>query len=218
MYKSILALVTIFSLSVTGYSQNENPKDPKAKVILDKVSKTNKAYSTIQMDFSFRLVNKENAIDETQKGQVWLKGEKFKLILPGIERYSDGKTMWTYLEDDDECQISNAQTKDDEESISPSKLLSMYESGFNYVYGSEVTVNGNRTDMIKLFPEGGGKPYHTVKLYVNQSTSQIARIEVFGKDGNTFTYDLTSIKNNVPMNDSMFTFDTSSAGDIVDLR
>jgi len=218
MYKSLLLVVSILTFSLASFAQNENPKDPKAKVILDKVSKTNKTYSTIYIDFTFRLENKANAINETQNGQVWIKGEKYKLLLSGVERYSDGKTVWTYLSDDDECQISDVDGDDDEGSISPSSLLTIYEKGFNYVYGSEVSINGKKTDMIKLFPEGGGKPYHTIKLYVNQATSQIARIEVYGKDGNTFTYDLKSIKSNQPMNDNIFVFDESKAGDIVDLR
>ena len=120
----------------------------------------------------------------------------------------------------DENDNHNNHTTDDEEegSISPSSLLTIYESGFNYLYGSVVSVNGKKTDMIKLFPEGGGKPYHTIKIYVDQASSQITRIEVFGKDGNTFTYDLKTIKSNQEMNDSMFVFDTSKAGDVVDLR
>jgi len=218
MYKSLLLAFAIFTIGFSSYAQNENPKDPKAKVILDKVSKTNKSYTTIHIDFTFRLQNKANQIDEIQKGQVWIKGEKFKLILSGIERYSDGKTVWTYLEDDEECQIADADGDDEEGNISPSSLLTIYEKGFNYLYGAEVSINGKKTDMIKLFPEGGGKPYHTIKLYVDHASSQIARIEVYGKDGNTFTYDLKSIESNEAMDDAMFVFDTSKASDIVDLR
>jgi outer membrane lipoprotein-sorting protein len=217
MKKLLFVVVALLSFSLSSVAQNENPKDPKAKAILDKVSATNKAASTIYIEFDYRLVNKPNGIDETQNGTIWLKGEKYKLIFPGLERYSDGKTMWTYLEDDEECQISNA-VSDDEESFSPSSMLSIYESGFNYLYGSEDLINGNKVDMIKLFPEGGGKPYHTIKIYINKSTSQIARIEIFGKDGNTFTYDLKEIKMNTAMANMLFVFDTSKAEDVVDLR
>lgn len=214
-----LLFVTILLLSFTwnANAQNENPKDPKAKTILDKVSSTNKKASTIYIEFNYRLVNKPNGIDETQKGSIWLKGEQYKLLFPGLERYSDGKTVWTFLEDDDECQITDAIV-DGEESFSPSSMLTIYEKGFNYLYGSEEIIDGKKVDMIKLFPEGGGKPYHTIKIYINKTTSQISRIEILGKDGNTFTYDLQLIKNNQPMDNAMFVFDTSKAGDVVDLR
>jgi outer membrane lipoprotein-sorting protein len=219
MKKSVFTLFVLLSFSLGVIAQNENPKDPKAKKILDKVSVTNKSYATMYIEFNYRLENKPNGVDETQSGKVWIKGDRYKLIFPGIERYSDGKAVWTYLSDDDECQISDATSDDEDEgSISPSTLLTIYESGFNYLYGSEVTVNDKKTDMIKLFPEGGGKPYHTIKLYIDQATSQITRIEVFSKDGNTFTYDLKTVKSNEEMNDAMFVFDTSKAGDIVDLR
>tara|TARA_R110002050_G_scaffold141251_2_gene266306 strand:- start:14494 stop:15210 length:717 start_codon:yes stop_codon:yes gene_type:complete len=217
MKKILFVAILLLSFTWNANAQNENPKDPKAKAILDKVSATNKAASTIYIEFNYRLVNKPNGIDESQKGTIWLKGQQYKLVFPGIERYSDGKTVWTFLEDDDECQITNAEA-DGEESFSPSSMLSIYETGFNYLYGAETVINGSKVDMIKLFPEGGGKPYHTIKIYIQKASSQIARIEIFGKDGNTFTYDLKLIKNNQAMNNAMFVFDTSKAGDIVDLR
>lgn len=218
MKKLALLVLVAISVSFGSYAQNENPKDPKAKSILDKVSAESKSHSTIYMEFSYRIVNTPNGIDETQEGKVWIKSDQYKLVFPGLERYSDGKTMWTYLEDDDECQITDGFGDDEEENISPSSLLTIYESGFNYLYGKETVVNGNKVHMIKLFPEGGGKSYHTIKVYVNPATNQMARIEVFGKDGNTFTYDLKVIKNDMEMPNSMFVFDTKKAGDIVDLR
>lgn len=219
MKKLALLVLVALSTSIMGYSQNENPKDPKAKEILDKVSAETKSHATIYMEFSYRIVNKPNAIDDTQDGKVWIKSDKYKLEFPGIQRYSDGNTLWTVMVDDGECQITDAISEDEEEeNISPSSLLSIYENGFNYLYGNETTIAGNKVHMIKLFPEGGGKSYHTIKVYVNPSTNQMARIEVFSKDGNTYTYDLKVIKNDQPMSANMFVFDPSNMDDIIDLR
>lgn len=217
--KNILVLIAGLLISTFGFSQNENPKDPKAKAILDKVSQTNKSYSSMYVTFSFNLKNKTNGIDETQSGELWIKGEQYKLVTGTIERYSDGKTIWTYLTDDDECQITSAEDEDsDEESFSPSSIFTIYEKGFNYLYGSEVMIDGKKNHMIKLFPEGAGKPYHTVKIYVGSTTNQMNRIELFYKDGNTFTYTITEIKGNLEMADSSFKFDESKAGDVIDMR
>lgn len=219
MKKLALLILVALSTSFAGYSQNENPKDPKAKVILDKVSAETKSHETIFMEFSYRIVNKPNGIDDTQEGKVWIKSNMYKLEFPGIERYSDGKTLWTVMVDDDECQITDAMSDDEEEeNISPSSLLTIYENGFNYLYGNATTVNGKKVDMIKLFPEGGGKAYHTIKVYVNPATNQMARIEILNKDGNTYTYDLKVIKNDEPMANTMFVFDPSNMGDVIDLR
>ena len=111
-----LALLVLIAISVSfgSIAQNENPKDPKAKAILDKVSAKNKSHATIYMEFSYRIVNKQNGVDETQEGKVWIKADQYKLVFPGLERYSNGKTMWTYLEDDDECQITDGFGDDEE--------------------------------------------------------------------------------------------------------
>ncbi len=218
MKKLALLVLVALSTSLMGYSQNENPKDPKAKEILDKVSAETKSHATIYMEFSYRIVNKPNAIDETQNGKVWIKSDQYKLEFPGIERYSDGKTLWTVMLDDSECQITDAVSDDEEESVSPSTLLSIYENGFNYLYGNETTIDSKKVHMIKLFPEGGGKSYHTIKVYVNPATNQMARIEIFSKDGNTYTYDLKVIRNDQAMENAMFVFDPSNMDDVIDLR
>lgn len=218
MKKIFLVAFALFSFTSASLAQNENPKDPKAKTILDQVSSVQASFKTIYIEFEFKIENKANGINETQNGTVWIKGEKYKLTFPGMDRYSDGITQWTYLEDDDECTVSSVVSDDDEDSFSPASLLTIYQNGFNYVYGSEMMVNGKKAHMIKLFPEGGGKSYHTIKIYIDQASSTISKLEIMGKDGNTFTYNLKIIKKDQEMSDSMFVFDTSKAGDVVDLR
>ncbi len=215
---TLLILFAVVPATAQKPGESTNPKDPKAKAILDKVSKNTKSHNTIYIKFSFRLQNKVDGIDETQEGEIWMKGEKYKMLLPGIERVSDGKTIWTYLEDDDECQIYSVGGDDDEEGFSPSQILTIYEKGFNYIYEKEVTIDGKKLDVIKLFPQGGGKPYHSVKIYIDKASNQIYRLEVFGKDGNTFTYTLKSITYDQNMPDSQFVFDESKAGDVQDFR
>lgn len=201
-----------------GHAQEQNPKDPKAKAILDKVSQKTKASNTIYMEFDYNLMNKQNGVDETQAGKVWMKGDMYVLQLMDIKRYCDGKTMWTYSEDDDEVTINNAVNEDEEESMSPTDLLTMYESGFNYQLLGTDTKNGKSVNVIKMYPEGGGKPYHTVKMFINKTTNELVSIQIFGKDGNTITYNLKSITYDTPMDNTMFTFDTSKAGDVIDMR
>lgn len=213
-----LFLVLAISASGVAQQEEENPKDPKAKAILDKVSAKTKASSTIYMEFSYNLKNTQNGVDETQTGKVWMKGDMYKLLLGDFERFCDGTTMWTFSEDDDEVTINDAVNEDEEESMSPTDLLTMYESGFNYLFMGTATVNGKTVNSIKLYPEGGGKPYHTVKLFIDKTTNEMVQIQILGKDGNTITYNLRRIDYNTPMENSMFIFDTSKAGDVIDMR
>lgn len=219
MRSLFLSLILIVSYTVSGFAQvEENPKDPKAKAILDKVSQKTKGSNTIYMEFDYNLKNSQNGVDETQTGKVWMKGDMYKLTLSDIVRFCDGKTMWTYSEDDDEVTVNNAVNEDEEDSMAPTDLLTMYESGFNYLLNGTAMVNGKTVSVIKMYPEGGGKSYHTVKIMVDKAANEMIQIIIYGKDGNTITYNLKSIKYNQPMESSMFIFDTSVAGDVIDMR
>ncbi len=217
--KFISALVLSLALFTASFAQDANQKDPKAKVILDKLVAKGKTYKTVEAGFSYNLKNSDAGIDETQEGKIWIKGDAYKLELNGLVRVSDGKTIWTYLPDDGELQIAEAGgDEDSEEMMKPSELFTMYENGFNYMYEKEIQKGGKTLDVIKLFPEKGGKPYHTIKLYVPKGKDTIDHVEIYGKDGNLYTYTIKELKANTTLQDSFFVFDESQADDIIDLR
>jgi len=219
MMKLVTSFLLASSIAIAGIAQNTDQKDPKAKVILDKLVATGKTYKTVQASFSYNLKNKDAGIDETQEGNIWIKGDAYKLELNGLERISDGKTIWTYLPDDGEVQIAEAGgDEDSEEMMKPSELFTMYEKGFNYQYEKQVQEAGKTLDVIKLFPEKGGKPYHTIKLYVPKGKSTPHHIEIYGKDGNLYTYTIKELKANPTLASTFFTFDESKAEDVIDLR
>ena len=58
---SLVALV--FFSAVTVMAQHE----VKSKAMLDKLSAKTKGYKTIEVKFSFQMVNKQDKIDQTQR-------------------------------------------------------------------------------------------------------------------------------------------------------
>ena len=112
MKNLLFTFLIIGLIAPVSKSQNtpQNPKDPKAKVILDKLSAKTKGYSTITAEFEFRLLNKSEGIDDKQNGTIILKDDKYKLALSEQEIISNGTTVWTYLKDVKEVQISEVET------------------------------------------------------------------------------------------------------------
>lgn len=219
--KTILtSLLLIFTFSTTMFAQQAGDdvdmKDPKAKAILDQLSKKNKSYSTIVAKFDYRLQNKDAGIDETQKGDIKIKGDKYFLNMAGQQIISDGKKIYTWIPEIEELQIKWAEEDDEEGLISPSDIFTLYESGFNYKYAGTQTMDGVEVEVIKLFPEKADKPYHTAILYVKKAAMEVKAFETRGKDGNTYTFKLTEFAANRPLNDQVFTFDKSKALDIID--
>src|SRR5687767_5164272 len=102
MKKLLYILLSTLSLSIFAQEQ-----DPKAKAILDDLSKTTKAYKTITADYSYTIFNKEKKQTDKLTGKVQVKGQKFKLVIPGNVIVCDGKTIWNHNKDAAEVTIKN---------------------------------------------------------------------------------------------------------------
>lgn len=220
--KRLLTLVVGLSIltQISAQEDLRTPKDPKAKVILDKLSAKTKSFSTITADFEFRLLNKSEGIDDKQNGQIVLKDDKYKLILSQQEIISNGTTVWTYLKDVKEVQISEVD-EDEEDAVflNPKKIFTIYETGFKYVLSEDAVKNGKNVNVIKLYPEEpGDKPFHTILLYVDKAKTEIAGMEIKSKDGNTFIYTINNFITNKPYPSSAFEFKTPAGVEEIDLR
>ena len=112
---------------------NAQDQDPKAKAILDDLSKTTKAYKSITADYVFTILNKEKKQVEKQAGKVLIKGNKFKLDIPGNTIVCDGKTLYNYSKDAKEVTIKNFEAEN-EDQLNPSKIFTIYETGYKFKY------------------------------------------------------------------------------------
>ena len=117
--KKIFLLLSVFTL-VSLFSQAQD-QDPKAKKILDDLSKATKAYKTITSEYIFTIINKDKKQTEKQTGKVLVKGAKFKLEIPGNTIVCDGKTIWAHNKDANEVTIKNFDANN-EDQLNPSKI------------------------------------------------------------------------------------------------
>jgi outer membrane lipoprotein-sorting protein len=203
MKKILLFLFAGASLFASAQDQ-----DPKAKTVLDEVSKTTKTYKTILADVMFTMYTKDNKpAEKPQTWKIWVKGDKFKLDIPGTNIVCDGKTLWNYNKDAKEVTIKNFDPENDEQN--PSKIFTMYENGYKYKYEKEDKVGAIPVHVIDLYPsvKPEKKKFHTVKLYSDKKKKQIVKLKMMMKDGGTQVYDVKSFKANTEMPDAMFVMD-----------
>ncbi|MCD6020168.1 MAG: outer rane lipoprotein carrier protein LolA [Bacteroidetes bacterium] len=217
--KKIILIIAAFTLSLfTSYAQDQ---DPKAKIVLDDLSKVTKAYKTITSEYVFTILNKEKKQTEKQTGKVFVKGSKFKLEIPGNTIVCDGKTIWAHNKDANEVTIKNFDANN-EDQLNPTKIFTMYENGFKYKYEKEEKVGAAMCHVIILYPsvKPEKKKFHTVKIYVDKNKKQVARLMMMMKDGTTQSYDIKTYKPNVEIADNVFVFDVKpfKADQITDER
>jgi outer membrane lipoprotein carrier protein len=193
-----------------SFAAGAQDQDPKAKAILDEVSKTTKSYKTISADYSFSIFNKDKKQLEKWAGKVQIKGNKFKLEIPGNTIVCDGVTMWNYNKDAKEVTIKSFDAENEEQN--PSKIFTLYETGFKYKYDKEEKVGTIMCQVIDLYPavKPEKKKFHTMKIYVDKMKKQVVQMKRLMKDGGTELYEIKSLKPNVAMADNVFVFDTKT--------
>ncbi|MEO6303576.1 MAG: outer membrane lipoprotein carrier protein LolA, partial [Bacteroidia bacterium] len=205
--KKLLSLLFVgASLLVSAQDQ-----DPKAKAILDDLSKTTKAYKTITADYAFIILNKDKKPVEKQAHKVQVKGNKFKLDIPGNTIICDGTTLWNYNKDAKEVTIKTFESTN-EDQLNPSKIFTMYESGYKFKYNKEEKVGTAMCHVIDLYPsvKPEKKKFHTVQLYVDKVKKQVVKLVMQMKDGGQNVYEIKTFKPNLEIADNAFVFDTKS--------
>ena len=223
MKKQTTTILSLF-LFIASFAFAQAPtgeQDPKAKAILDDLSKTTKSYKTITAEYELVLLNKDKKQTDKQSGKIQVKGNKFKLEIPGNTIVCDGKTVWTHNKDAQEVTIKNFEANN-EDGLNPTNIFTMYETGYKYKYEKEEKIGANTYHVINLYPtiKPEKKKFHTIKLFVDKTKKQVHEIKMLMKDGGTQTYEIKSLTPNTVLADNVFVFDTKSfkADQIVDER
>ena len=209
---SILAL-GVFLLAQTASAQN----DPKAKAILENLSKKVKSLTSMKANFVLNLTGAK--VKDTKKGTLSLKGEKYHITLGGQEIICDTKTTWTYNAETKEVQVSTPNQG--ENSISPAKLLTnAYDKDYKYSYKGEKKEQGKNCDLIELFPKDNSKKVARIELYIDKATSMVSSVNTYDKNGTKTQYILSNLTQNPNLPDSYFSWNQKEhAGvEVVDLR
>lgn len=216
MKKIVLSLLVIAGSVGACYAQT----DAKAKAILAEVSKKYRSYDVVKTDFTFILDNPQAKIKETQQGTLIVKAKtnKYRVSMTNQELISDGKNQWTYLKEDKEVQVTNADNNGD--ALNPAKIFTVYEKGFKYTYTGESKVGAKVYQMIDLAPIDVTKSYFKIRLGIDKAAKQIGSVVIFDKSGNKYTYNVKKIVPNVKVPESTFAFDTKKypGVEVVDLR
>ncbi|MEN9997069.1 MAG: hypothetical protein RI922_59 [Bacteroidota bacterium] len=198
--KFLAALFVFLTFSSFG-------QDAKSQGILDKLSTKMKGQKSFYIEFSANIKNTSNGTNESETGKGWVKGNKFYASYGDNTIISNGVKTWTIVKEEKSVYETDAN-EDDEETMNPKKLMTIWESGFKNKYEKEDKLNNEAVHVINLYPKVPAKvDYHTITLYISKSTNELKKAVMKTKDGTTMTYTLTKFTSNPTVEDSKFVFD-----------
>ncbi|WP_309607890.1 outer membrane lipoprotein carrier protein LolA [Flavobacterium sp.] len=197
--KKIIVLLVMITLN--SYAQDAT----KAKALLDKVSATAKSYKNIQIDFSYKLENTKEKVNQNSKGNVTLSGSQYLLNFMGVTKLSDGKKIYTISTEDEEISIANIGGSDDD-ADTPAKMLTFFNKGFKYAWDISQNVSGKKIQYVKLIPISSKDDRKQILVGVDTKTNQIYNTITQSKNGTKVTLSVNTFKTNQALPKNQFTF------------
>ncbi|MGA8855287.1 MAG: outer membrane lipoprotein carrier protein LolA [Christiangramia sp.] len=199
MKKLVFILAAIMSLNVQAQSSQ------KAGKLLNEVSSKVKSYDNMVIEFKYGLENTAENVSQETRGDVSIQGEKYVLNLMGTTQMFDGKKIYTIIPEDQEINISN-YVEEDSNSITPSKMFSFYQDGYNYEMDITQNVKGREIQYVKLTPKDSNAEIKNILLGIDSQTKHIYNLIQTQENGTEVTITVKSFKTNQPLAKNLFTF------------
>lgn len=195
-------LVGLLFITSVSFAQS----DQKSKQILDKISNDIKGLSSFYIDFTMNISNPSTGQKSNDKGSGYVKGQRYYASLGNNILISNGMKNWTVVKEEKVTYQSDVD-EDDDDAITPKKIMTIWEDGFNSRYDKTATINGKSVHQISLFPTNPRDVnYHTIVLYVTTDKNELYQGVMRTKDGATMTYTITKFEKNKAVEDSKFVY------------
>ncbi len=199
--RKIFLLLTVSLFTSVSFGQNSE----KAKKLLDEVYNKVTGYENIYVDFKNTLTSTEANINSETRGNVTLKGDKYLFNYLGAQQLFDGAKVYTIVPENEEVTIESPV--EEENSVTPSKMLTFYTKGHNYEWDILQNVQGRKIQFIKLTPIDTNSEIASILLGIDAQTKHIYKLIQVGKNGTKTTITVNSFKTNQPLSKTLFTFD-----------
>lgn len=203
---------TTFILTlIIGFCHAQN-RDPDAQTLLNEMSAKVNEYDNMVLEFKYALDNSEENIHQDTRGDITLVGDNYVLNILGITRIFDGEKLITISPEDEEVTISKQNTTE-ENTITPSQLLTFFEEGYNYKMDIIQNVRGRKIQYIKLNPIDSNSEISYVLLGIDTNTKHVYNLIEIGSNGTKTTLTINAFKINQPLSETLFTFDAAKYSD-----
>ena len=204
--KNIIAC--LFLLFATQAVTAQNKADMLIRLVVDQL----KSHKNVEMVFTYQISPDGKNLGDSEKGHAWLQGEAYKIEMANQQTISDGKTIWSYLIEDEEVMVSNATDGTDN---TPLKLLTSLDESY---VATLTGIDAQGLATIELANPKG--QYKRVTLKINTKKTELKSADIYMDDGSKVVITVEEMKFDQKLDDKFFTFDTKKHPkvDVIDMR
>ncbi len=222
MKKILLLSIALFNFFIVFAQPDENSVyDPKAKEVLDDLSEKLKDKNA-RLYFLYTVYNAQDSSETEYYGYLFVKDEnKYKVLIPEVEVFSDGIKTYNYNKKNNEMNITYVNPEN-EMVYTPQKMITAYKSGFKYSYRGEVNFDAktkidgkiktkNKTcHIVDLYPENVKKSaFSIIRIWIDKTNNQLVSAKYQHRNGIEEVVEILKFEIDIKINDDIFKFDPS---------
>lgn len=185
------------------------------------LSESNETFSRVQdfsADFVYSIENPANVNARVSKnGKLIFSKGKYVVKMPDQEIYSDGKSIWIHIPQDEEVTILNY---DPQEGMGLENIFTFSEGQEeNTRYESHEVVGGRPLDQIYFAINNPDLDFNHAIIWINSDSKLMEKIITINRMQTRTSYEFSNIVINQGLPENTFVFDLNNfKGDIYDER
>lgn len=212
-----ISFLLSFLISLCFVSSTAGADSKRAKEIVKKVQKRYKELQSLKANFEQEFTWQLAGETQTVKGLLYLSaGNHYRIETDTQTIVTNGTTVWTYSEPDNQVIIDSMDKS--QENPLPKDLLFQYSDDYNPALTGEERINGEKTYLLQLLPKDEDAFIKSMTIWVDASNWLTIKVEQVDINDNINTYIIGNIKENLPLEDSLFNFEIPPDSEVVDLR
>ncbi len=211
-----IAMILGLAILSSGMSQLSAAN---VKKIVDKIQKKYQQVKTLKLEFKQKSIYSLTNMQSEVFGTLLLDREhdRYRLETEDQVIVDDGQTFWRYNKLENQVLIDYAK-KSEEDVLLSDFLFNLNKKYFAELVSEEKT-GKQKQFVIKLTPKNSEESYFkAIKVWVVNKTWEIKKVVYFDINDNQTEFDITSLKINLKIPDSVFKFNPPQGVDVVDLR
>ena len=202
MKKIVFVLTLMLGCLSSGSVQAQD-----AKTVLDKCAAAVSSKSGVQADFTMISAQYGDS-----SGKISVKGRMFTATTSMATLWFDGKTLWTYMANNDEVNVTTP-SESQLQVMNPYNFINMYKKGFKYTmtqsgdaYQVHLTATDDAKKVREMFITVDKKTYHPIEVKLLQKQK--------------WTTFITKNLKTVKLSDAAFRFNSKDfpTAEVIDLR
>jgi outer membrane lipoprotein carrier protein len=187
--------------------------EEKAFALLDSISQR-----SFQATFRYSSQASQNELRETFEGKIVLQGNQYRLTMQGQEIINDGKTVWTYLIEANEVQITDHDPE--QNAAIPWTILANYRQAYTLSRFDVYQVDRQAYNVVELVSKDDEYGLLKVVLTIENITKHIQCLEILDSNHTLHIFSIVNFAYDLNFDKEFFKFDPEGYQGVetIDLR